>query len=114
FPARLPSRPRDIEVGPVVLAGELGQKAGRRNAPRRPSADVRKIGEVALELLLVVVPQRKLPDAIPRFGSGLLQFLSEAVLVREQARADVTQGDDDGARERGDVDHRLRLESLGI
>src|SRR6267142_7039164 len=54
FPARLPGRPGDVQVGPVVLAGEFRQETRRGYAARGTSADIRKIGEIAFQLLVVV------------------------------------------------------------
>src|SRR6266853_734291 len=55
FLARFPCRPGNVEVGPVVLARESRKEAGRGNAAGSASADVCKIGEVAFQLLLIVL-----------------------------------------------------------
>src|SRR2546426_1754084 len=46
FLARFPRRPRDVEVGPVILASESRKETGRGNAARSGPADICKIGEV--------------------------------------------------------------------
>src|SRR5215467_10495323 len=56
LPARFPCRAGDIQMGPVVLAGESRQEARRGDGARRTPADIREIGEIALQTLLVVVP----------------------------------------------------------
>ena len=47
----------------------LRVKRARKQAavtlPAGPSADVRHVGEIRAQLLLVVLPQRHLPDAVP-------------------------------------------------
>src|SRR5581483_4281105 len=99
---------------PLVLLGEACEEAGRRDAPRWPPANVRYIGEWALDLLIVVVPQRHAPGAVPRVLTGVEQLLSERVVVAVEARCDVAQCDDASAREGGDVDHRIGFEALRI
>src|SRR5882672_11945305 len=59
FLARLPGGPGDVEVRPIVLARESRKEAGGGHAAGRASADVREVGKIALQRLLVVVPDRK-------------------------------------------------------
>src|SRR5690625_1028781 len=61
---RPPGRPGDVQVSPVVVLGEAGQQAGRRHRPSLGAADVGQVGKIAVQLLLVVVPQRHGPAAV--------------------------------------------------
>src|SRR5688572_32851801 len=54
FPAALPCRAGDVEVRPRIALGEAREEAGRRHRASRAPADVGEVGEVALQLLLVV------------------------------------------------------------
>src|SRR6266705_4308097 len=114
FLARFPRRPGDVEMGPVVLARESGKETGGGNTARGTSADICKIGEVAFQLFLIIVPEWQPPYAVPRFRPRCLQLAGQIVFVREQPGADVAQGHDAGPRERCDIHHRLRLEALGV
>src|SRR5688572_25768842 len=51
-----PGRAGDVEMRPFELLRETREKAGRSYASRGPSANVGEIGEVAFELILVVIP----------------------------------------------------------
>ena len=94
--------------------GELRQEARRGDAAARSPGDVGEIGEVAGESLVVIVPERHLPAAVERFLAGVEQCACEAIAVAEHATRDVTQGDNHGAGQRGDVDDRCRFVALGI
>src|SRR5262245_25707420 len=59
-------RTRDVEMRPRVGLGEAGKEARRGDRARRAAAEVRHVREVALELDLILVEQRKLPGAIAR------------------------------------------------
>src|SRR6185436_3887735 len=65
LPSAAPGRTRDVEVRPAQLASEAREIAGRSYAARRSAADIRHIGEIRAQLLLVVLPQRHLPDPVP-------------------------------------------------
>src|SRR5262252_5759652 len=112
--AGLPGRTCDVEVRPVVFAREAREEARRCDGAARATADVGEVREIALQLLLVILPDRQPPGAIPGFVAGRYELARERILVGEQARADVAQGDDAGSRERGDIDDGLRLETLGV
>src|SRR6266446_9673542 len=98
FLARFPRRSRNVEVGPVILACESRKETGRRNAARSGPADICKIGEVAFQLFLIILPQWQPPDAVQRLRPRCLHLVCQAVLVRVQPGADVSQGDDAGPR----------------
>src|SRR6266705_4593812 len=114
FLARFPRRSGNADVGPVVLARESRKETGGGNTARRAPADICKIGEIALQLFLIILPQRKPPYAVPRLRPGCFQLVCEDILVREQPGADVAQGDDAGSRKRSDVYDGLGLEALGV
>jgi hypothetical protein len=56
FLARFPCRSRYIQMSPSVFAREARQEAGSGYRAGSASAYVRHVGEVAFQLLLVVVP----------------------------------------------------------
>ena len=99
---------------PVEVLGEARQEAaGGDGAGLRP-ANVGDVGERAVELLLVLVMQRQLPGAVVGAFASLEDLPDQGVIVAHQAGDVAAQGDDAGAGEGGDVDHRLRLEALGV
>src|SRR5690554_6119669 len=51
----------DVQVGPGEGVGEAREEAGGGDGARRAAADVGQVGEVGVELLLVLVPQRQVP-----------------------------------------------------
>src|SRR6266446_970860 len=59
--AFLPGDARDVEVRPIVLARELGEKARGGDAAAGAVADIGEVGEVAVEHLVVILPHRHLP-----------------------------------------------------
>ena len=99
---------------PAELAREAREERRRGDAAAGPAADVRHVGEVRAQLLLVVLPERHLPDAVPSVVGGCTQLVGELLVVGEESRRDVPQGDDARAGQRGDVDHELGLVALDI
>src|SRR5258708_19589062 len=77
-------------MGPVVLARESGKETGGGNTAGGTSADICKIGEVAFQLFLIIVPERQPPYAVPRLRPRCLQLAGQIVFVREPPRAAVT------------------------
>src|SRR5437667_8162323 len=75
FLARFPRRPGNVEVGPVVLACESRKETSGGNTARGASTDVCKIGEVAFQLFLIILPQRQPPYAVPRLCPCCLQLV---------------------------------------
>src|SRR6266850_3629662 len=71
--AFLPRDARDVQMRPVVLAGELGEKARGGDAAAGAVADVGEIGEVAVERLVVILPHRQLPGSVERFLASVEQ-----------------------------------------
>src|SRR5688572_15409738 len=101
-------------MSPLELLRETREKARRSHAPRGASADVGEIREVAFELVLVVVPQRKMPGTVVCRLPGGQQFLSQRIVVGKKTACDVAERDDARACQGRDVDHCLRLKTLGI
>src|SRR5436190_180565 len=58
---RFPRRPGNVEVGPLVLARESRKETGGGDTTRSASADICKIGEVAFQLFLIILPQWQPP-----------------------------------------------------
>src|SRR5258705_1809810 len=72
---------RDVEVGPVEFLREPRQKARRRNAAAGATADIGEIREVAVEPLLIIVPERQLPGTVIRIVASANQGTREGVAV---------------------------------
>ena len=99
---------------PVEFLGEARKKTCCSDTAGRPAADIGHVGKIAFQLFLVVIPQRHVPGTIVRFVAGGEQFARERVLVAVQAARHMAQRDHAGAGQRGDVDHGLGFEALGI
>jgi hypothetical protein len=56
--ARFPGGASDIQVGPVHALGELAEETSGSDGATITTADVREIGEIALQLLFVFISQR--------------------------------------------------------
>src|SRR5207248_9223257 len=106
----LPGGASDIDVRLAQLAREPREKARGGNAASGPAADVRHVGEIGAQLLLVDLPQRHLPDAVPGVVGGLAHLVGELLVVGEQAARDMPEGDDAGAGERSE-EHTSELQS---
>jgi len=99
----------------MVFLGEFPQEAGCGNRAAGAAADVGHVGEAAFELILVVVPQRHAPDAIPGVVGSVLDFARQRIVVAVKARwgarrAPMTQA----TSERGQIDYRFGLETFGL
>src|SRR5574340_625730 len=84
----LPGGAGDVEVRPAQLTREAREKARGGNAACGTPAYVREIGEVRAQLLLVVFPERHLPDAVPGVVGRSFHFFGELLVVREKSRGD--------------------------
>src|SRR5262245_8681399 len=104
----------NVQVCPLVRLGEAGEEAGRGDRTRGAPTEVGHVGEVALELALVLVPQRQLPGAVTRLDTAREQFGGEPVVVGEETAGVTAEGNYTGASEGGDVNHAGRLEALGV
>src|SRR5205085_7453649 len=76
---------RDVEVRPGEALGEAREETGRRDGIRGVLADVREIREVRLERVLVLVPERHVPGAVPCALAGLEDLARERVVVGKHA-----------------------------
>src|SRR5437764_4119540 len=114
FAAALPGGAGDVEMRPALLAREAREEGRRRDAAARAAADVGEVREIGAQLLLVFLPQRHLPDAVPGFLGRRAQLIRELLVVGEEAGGDVAERDDARAGERRDVDQRVGLEALGV
>src|SRR5690554_6217617 len=112
--AGVPGGAGDVQVGPGVVLGEAAQEAGSRDGAGRPAADVGHVGEVAVELALVFVPERQAPGAVAGALAGGQQFVGQFVVVGQQAGGVVAQGDDAGTCEGGHVDYGSRVKFLHV
>src|SRR3546814_20740180 len=68
--AAAPCRTGDVKVGPWIAARKPRQEAGGRYGAGRWAADVRDIGKVGAQLLLVGVVQRQEPGGIVGVPAG--------------------------------------------
>src|SRR5262245_11448309 len=73
-----------VQVRPLVGLGEAGEEAGPGDRTRGAPTEVGHVGEVALELALVLVPQWQLPGAVTRLDTAREQFGGEPVVVGEE------------------------------
>src|SRR5690606_33367116 len=99
--AGVPGGAGDVQVGPAIVFGKAAQEAGRGDGAGRAAADVGHVGEVAVELALVFVPERQTPGAVAGALAGGEQFVGQFVVIGQQAGGVVAQGDDAGAGEGG-------------
>ena len=69
----------------MVFLCEARQEAGRGDRAGAFAADIGHIGEVAVQLLLVVIPKRQLPAAVATAFSGLEQIMDQWLVITHQA-----------------------------
>src|SRR5207244_11485654 len=77
---------RDVEVRPRKGARELLDEEAGGDRAAVAAARVVEVGDVALELLLVLVDERQLPHALARRARGGEQTIGQALIVREEPR----------------------------
>src|SRR5690554_2440462 len=112
--ARVPGGAGDVQMGPAVVFGEAAQEAGRGDGTSGAAADVGHVGEVAVELALVFVPQRQTPGAVAGAFAGGQQFVGQFIVIGQQAGGLVTQSNDTGAGEGSHVDHGFGVEFFHV
>src|SRR5256885_8787068 len=61
---------RDVEVRPFQSLGEFAEESRGGNRAAVTSADIGKVGEVALQRFRVLLRQRQLPAAVERKSGG--------------------------------------------
>ena len=101
-------------MSPVVLLGEARQEGGGRDGAGRTAPYVGHVGKRALQLFLILVEQRQAPGAIAGLLGGVEQLVGQGVVVRQQTRGVVTQGDDAGAGQGRHVDHGFGIVAIHI
>ena len=99
---------------PTQLGGEALQEHRRGDRTAGPRADVAHVGEVRLQRFVVLVVQRHAPGRVDGCFARGQQLGGQRVVAAEQARAMVAERDHTSPGQRGDVDHRCRLEALCI
>src|SRR5205085_11197256 len=89
-----PERPGDVEVGPLGARLDRGiqERGGLDGAALAPGA-VRDVGDVALDLVAVLIGERHRPEAIPRFGADPPHVLDERLRLAEEAAEVVAERD---------------------
>src|SRR5690554_435657 len=101
-------------MGRAVVFSEPDRVACRVGRAGRAAADVGHIGEVAVELALVFVPERQAPGAVTGAFAGGQQFVGQFVVVGQQTGGVIAQGDDAGTCEGGHVDYGSRVKFLHV
>src|SRR5262249_56579073 len=106
---------RDVEVSPryFIINKPLDELcSGDRSAP--PTATcVFHVGEFGVDHLVILGGERHAPDQLPRFKPGLEETIGELIVIRKHARILLTERNDNSTGESSEIDHELRLESLG-
>src|SRR6185436_18709109 len=92
--AAAPGGAGDIEMSPAQITRKAREEGRGGDRAARPSAHIGEVGEVGTQLLLVILPQRQLPDAVPRVVRGLAHLVGELLVVGEQAARDMPERDD--------------------
>ena len=95
---------------PRQPSGEFLQEHGGGDRPGRPAAGIHDVGNVALDLIAVLVEERHRPDAIPRTVRHAADLLHPRRRRAEEAARNFSEGDDTGAGERGDIDQMCGAE----
>src|SRR3546814_10243376 len=70
------------------------------------------VGDVAVDLLVVLAAERQAPQRLANRLAGGSELRRQLVVVAEQAGVLVTERDDDGAGQRCQIDDQARLEVL--
>src|SRR5438876_9218732 len=64
----------DVEVCPDRVARELAEEGRGRDGAAGAPAGVLQVGHVALDLLVVIFPERQLPRALAALLAGVLEL----------------------------------------
>src|SRR5690349_11651568 len=83
--AALRRRSRDVEMYPRIPPGKAREEARRRDRAVTARADVREVCDMRLERILILLPHRHVPGAVPRAVTGLEDLAHERVVVGEDA-----------------------------
>ena len=101
-------------MGPAQLAREAREVACCGDAASGTAAHVCHVGKIRSQAVLIVLPERKLPYAVPSFVSTAHDLVRERLVVGKQTARDVSEGDHARARESRDIHDDIRVEPLGV
>src|SRR6056300_688599 len=79
--AGTPGGTGDVEVRPGIGLGKAREEAGGGDAARFPAPDVRHIGKVGFQLLLVGLPEGHAPGAVAGAFPGLKEGGGKVIVV---------------------------------
>ncbi len=88
---------------PPELLGETRQETSRRDGSRFASAYVGDISEIAIELCLVIVPQRELPGPVVALSGRGKQLTCQGLMIAHQPTGLLAQCNDARSSKGGDV-----------
>src|SRR5260221_1761613 len=94
FAPGFPGGAGDVQMRPFELPGKTRKKACGGNAAAGTAADVRHVGEIALELLLIIFPGGHMPHPVPGRLSRRDHFVRKTVIVGEPALNPMAPCDD--------------------
>ena len=102
----------------ALCSTRLEEERGGDRSSAAGRAEILEIGERRLELLLVLLRERHLPEELSTGGGRRLELAVETLVVTPLARVLGPEGDDACARERRDVDDGVEAlvaaERLGV
>ena len=98
-------------MGPFQAIGKLAQETACGYRTAVSSTDIRKIGEIALELLGVFVSEWQWPAAILGRDAGGYDFVGQCIVGTHNGCSMVAECDDAGAGQGCDVDDGVWLET---
>src|SRR5439155_550426 len=98
---------------PRQVPGELLEEEPCVDRATAARSDVVQIGDLALEVLAVLVDQRELPEPLARQLPRVEQPLRERLVVGHEAGAERAERDDAGTGQGRQVDHLIGLDARG-
>src|SRR2546421_197104 len=104
----------DVEVHPRKAVHELAQEPRAGNRAGRTAAGVLDVGDVGLEQLPIIVPQRQRPAALAGTLPGIAYLGKQCLIVAHHPDRVMAERDDDGTRQRCGVDCGGRLEASRV
>src|SRR5512132_128814 len=102
----------DVEMRPRRLADEALEELRGGDRAGAAVADVLHIGNVGLDDLVVFLAERQPPHRLAGGRAGLGDALGEVVVVGEQTRLFVAEGNDDRPGQRRQINHEARPKAL--
>ena len=79
-----PAWPGDIEVHPGGATDELLEELRRRDGSPPFAADILEIGDMALELLFIIVVERQAPRSFASLPAGGQQVMTKVIVITEE------------------------------